>query len=512
MKNVKPLDRNDAVTLLLLASVLFGGVFRLFPSILAGFPVNDGGMFYVMMKDLQANHYLPPLYTTYNHLNIPFAYPPLALYLGAGLSSLLGISLSDLLLWLPGLINTACIPAFYLLAREVLDDQLKGALATLVFALTPHLVDWLSMGGGLTRSLGTLFMLLTSLHAYRLFTRGGKADIGWTILFGSLTILSHTESTIFAISLPILFWIMKSRTLTGIKYGMLTALGVIVLSGPWYGLVISRHGIETILSALKTGGHAPWAFLHLLNIHNLTTETFLDLLGTLGILGMIILIARRQYIIPIMLVMIFLVERRSATTIANLPLAMAAGYFLEEIILPALHHRAALLLALTVPFLLMNPVSRGQQLSINHVPTEDRIAMTWAAGNTPADSRFLVLTGQPVAMCDSVGEWFPALTDRTSIATAQGREWIMGEKFVEFVDHRDKLQECINQGQTCLEERAKRLGADYDYIYVSTHIQINTCTDNGAPTVTNNLVNALSTSPDYQIIYQMDDITIFSRK
>ena len=66
MKSVKSLSRDDAVKLLLLASILLGGWFRFFPAFLAGFPVNDGGMFFVMMKDLQANHFFPPLFTSYN--------------------------------------------------------------------------------------------------------------------------------------------------------------------------------------------------------------------------------------------------------------------------------------------------------------------------------------------------------------------------------------------------------------------------------------------------------------
>ena len=67
------LDINEISSLILLAALLFGTLFRFFPSWLAGFPINDGGMFYTMMKDLQVNHFLPPAHTTYNNLNIPFA-------------------------------------------------------------------------------------------------------------------------------------------------------------------------------------------------------------------------------------------------------------------------------------------------------------------------------------------------------------------------------------------------------------------------------------------------------
>jgi len=61
----------------LLISVLFGAWMRFMPTLLTGTPINDGGMFYVMILDLRAHRFLLPAFTSYNHLNIPFAYPPL---------------------------------------------------------------------------------------------------------------------------------------------------------------------------------------------------------------------------------------------------------------------------------------------------------------------------------------------------------------------------------------------------------------------------------------------------
>lgn len=511
MKNVKALGRDDAVKLLLLASILLGGWFRFFPAFLAGFPVNDGGMFFVMMKDLQANHFLPPLFTSYNHLDIPFAYPPLTLYLGAALNSLLGLSLLDVLRWLPALVNTICIPALYLLAKELLEDDLQAALSALVFALTPHLMDWLSMGGGLTRSFGTLFMLLTALFAYRLFARGEKNNIGWTILFGGLTVLSHTESTVFAIALPILFWLFKSRSRTGLVHGMWVALGVIALAGPWYGLVVSRYGIETLLSALRTGGHTPLVVLLLFDIRTLTAEPFLDLLGALGVLGVVTLTVRRRYLVPALLVTIYLVETRSAHTVGNIALAMGAGTFLAEVLLPALQNRVALLLALMAPFLLGNAIYHGYVISLDHVSAADRSAMEWVMQNTPTESRFLVLTGEPTAMCDSVGEWFPALTDRHSLITIQGREWTMGADLEEVLRRRIAVEACLDGDLDCLEQEISYFGAP-DYIYISANIPTNSCKDLKNPLPTRSLFLSLTSSPDYQVEYQSGGVSIFSKK
>ena len=117
MLNKSKLSQDEVGILILIVAILFGAWFRIMPAWLARFPVNDGGMFYTMIMDLQANHYAIPLFTTYNHTFIPFAYPPLGFYIGAGISDLLNVSPIVVIRWLPGIINALCIPAFYFFAN-----------------------------------------------------------------------------------------------------------------------------------------------------------------------------------------------------------------------------------------------------------------------------------------------------------------------------------------------------------------------------------------------------------
>ena len=117
-------------------------------------------MFYVMIADLRTNHFLLPAFTSYNHLNIPFAYPPLSFYI-AGLISSIGISTFDVLRWLPPLISTLSIFAFYWMASLMLTSRSKASLATMAYALMPRLFSWYVMGGGLSRSFGLLFLLIS---------------------------------------------------------------------------------------------------------------------------------------------------------------------------------------------------------------------------------------------------------------------------------------------------------------------------------------------------------------
>lgn len=518
------LSVDEIGTLILFAALIFGGLFRFFPTIMAGFPVNDGGMFYIMMKDLQANHFATPLYTTYNNLHIPFAYPPLALYIGAISSSLFNISLLEILRWLPASVNTVCILAFYFLAKEILEDKIKASVAAIVFAFTPHLNTWLSAGGGLTRSFGTLFMILTVLYSYKLFVKNNSKAIWGAVIFGSLTVLSHTESTIFAIALPIYIWIAKSRSLKSALQAGLIGLGVFALAGPWYALVISRHGLEPLLSALKTGSQTIWSVLRLINIDIITEEPYLDLLGVFGVMGIIFLVTKKEYFIPLMLVVMVLAQPRSAHTVGNIPLAMAAGIFIIEVLLPALtkiddtqneknNRGIKVFLFIALPYLLINSVYQGFMLSQNHVSEGEQTAMQWIKENTPEGSQFLVMTGESESMCESSAEWFPALTERSSLATLQGREWLLGNKFGEFVGHRTNLQSCINEDMECLEREAKYFSEGFDYIYVSIKIPTNNCqaVDTSGQT-TRGIITTLETSSGYTTTYKTNDVVIFTKK
>ncbi|MBC7251439.1 MAG: hypothetical protein H5T62_14295 [Anaerolineae bacterium] len=137
---------------LLAWAILFGALVRFAPALDSPFPINDGGLFYAMMGDLIAADYNFPLYTTYNAAHIPFAYPPLPFYLTALLSQWLGIPLLSLIRWLPPLVTTLTIPAFYLLARAILKSRLQASLASVAFAMLPRAFDLFIVGGGLTRT------------------------------------------------------------------------------------------------------------------------------------------------------------------------------------------------------------------------------------------------------------------------------------------------------------------------------------------------------------------------
>ena len=135
--------------------------------------------------------------TSYNGGSIPFTYPPLGFYLTAGLHLTTGASLLDVMAWLPALIATLTIPAFYLLARRLLERSDLALMATLAFALIPRSYEWLIMGGGITRAPGMLFALLALAAVIRLVHRPTWKDASLLGILIALTALSHLEMAWF---------------------------------------------------------------------------------------------------------------------------------------------------------------------------------------------------------------------------------------------------------------------------------------------------------------------------
>jgi hypothetical protein len=375
------------------------------------------------------------------------------------------------------------------------------------------------MGGGLTRSFGMLFMLLTLGYTYRVFTKNRKRDILYAIIFGGLTVLSHTEAPLYTIAIAIYIWVMKSRSLKGFFYGIVIAFGVLIIAGPWYGMVISRHGMEPLLSIAQTGSHTPNAILKVLNINYLTDEPYLGLLGTLGILGIALLTAKKDYFLPIMLPIIFLAQPRSAHIMGNIPLAMAAGFFVTEIILPGIptiqagNKRLTAFLAILAVYLLSNSIYYGVSLSGQHLSDFERDAMHWVENSTLEESTFLVITGDQNAFCDMINEWFPSITKRESLTTVQGSEWLLGNNFGKNMIHLHEMQSCVDEGLECFTHAANQLGKPFDYVYISIAPATQNCRiPDVAPRTTRGLIIAMENAPEYSTAYRSTKVVIFEKR
>lgn len=119
----------------LIGVVALGISVRLFHVLRSDFPLNDGGLFLMMIEALRANDYVLPYSIPWAQFELPFAYPPFGFYLAAGLSDLTGIGAVDLLRFLPLVGSAGTIVAFALLARSLLSERIAYLGAVLAFGL-----------------------------------------------------------------------------------------------------------------------------------------------------------------------------------------------------------------------------------------------------------------------------------------------------------------------------------------------------------------------------------------
>ncbi|MEO8355319.1 MAG: glycosyltransferase family 39 protein [Chloroflexota bacterium] len=429
--NTIHLHRNQLAELIFMSAILFGVFMRFNPTLLAGSVIYQGGMFAVMVDDLRANHYLLPMYTSYNHLEIPFAYPPLGFYLGGIMADLIEMDSVQVVRWLPAFFASLSIPAFYLLALRLLKNKYYASVSTLFFALMPRALSWYISGSGLTRSPGQIFMLLTLAASIRLYQEKRRSDLIWAGLFAGLTILSHPEAAVHMVASVVFLWIMLGRSRSSFIHSIGLGATALLITAPWWATVIHYHGLEPLLNAAQTGQKSS-AVLHLL-FFDFTEEPYATLIAVLGLIGVASRRIRRDYLLPLWIALPFLVEGRSAILPAAIPLAMLAAIGLVDVVMNSLSHKVGPeqaqfnqvskiefgILVYFLLYLVFSTYQYGFQLAKAALSAANRDAMHWVQRNTLAGSRFLVLTGTNSISCDAILEWFPALTDRHSLFTVQ---------------------------------------------------------------------------------------------
>jgi len=539
----RPQDRTAGrLRTLTLASValatLIGALARLAHVSSVDFPLNDGGLFCTMTQDLLASRLAWPLYTSYNGMRLPFVYPPLPFYLAALASLLANAPPVDVLRLLPALFSILTIPAVYLLSWGVLRSRAQSLYATIAYALLPRSFLWLIMGGGLTRAPGLLFAILTLCCALEMYAGRRRSVVPWVILFGGLTVLCHPEAAWFASFSAVLLWLLYGRDRETLKLSLAAGVGVLLVTTPWWVVVITRHGLATLIAAFATGGQNWLAWFPLLTL-SFAEETFVDLMTTIGLLGAFLSFARRKWFLPLWVALIVLLDPRSAGTYAVIPLAMLAGLALDAMLLPAIDRAAAaaasaklpaalasqpesdrppvrapalvsrIMLAVLVFYALFSALSvrllRYRILDV--LSADDRQAMTWVREHTPPDARFLVITDPIVWSTDCVSEWFPTLTERVSVATVQGYEWVPDSGFRKQLIRYGGLQECATSDARCVEDWARLHAAQDAYVYVRVR-QVKADSGVTRP-VLMAVRESLAASQSYRLVYDGPGATVF---
>ena len=439
-------------------------------------------MLLALIRDLRANDFILPRITTYNSSGIPFAYPPLAMYVAAVLSSLSSISELDLLRWLPPLASAILIPVFYWLAQRILGSRSKAIIATLLYAVMPGSSDWLVMGGGLTRSFGVLFSLLAIGYAHRLFNgQGDKKNIGLATLFCALAVLSHPEVGLQAAAAYLVFLVIYGRKVSGLVNAAMVASGTAALTAPWWLTVLRYHGFSPFESAVQTGiRETLWASLFRAFF---STQGGVPVLPVFSLIGIYVVLRQRDLLLVLWTFVPFFIDPRNAPAMAIFPLVMLASegmYYAHTEFRRAyaasfqgIPKAAAVLpwwtpasFALILLYFLLVSYRSAAHLAAISLSASDRETLQWIRENIPLQGRFLLITnrGEISPMSDSFQEWFPALAERQSRNTLQGLEWVLGSDFFPYSQRLVALQTCPDVH--CLDAWLEQNSVAIDFILI----------------------------------------------
>ncbi len=504
------LQRYDWGTLLVIVTTLLvGGRLRLSFVQSSALPLNDGGMFYVMINELIHNQFRLPAFTSYNFSNIPYAYPPLGFYIVGLLNRISALPVLQIIRFYPAIINTVTIIAFYPLARVMLKSRMQAAIALILFGLFTHTFNWQIMGGGVTRATGMFFavMALTAIYQMLSTRRGVYVPLAGALV--GLTALSHLEMTLFTVTTAGLMFVAFGRSKISVMHVLVSAGIALAISSPWWLAVISQHSLAPFLNVLSSSQRENLlpSFAQLFIVLNLGDQ---PLWGALALLGIIYYAYRHQFFYLFWLVAIVFVYPRAAANFAPIPLAMLIATFVEAILLPFLqgkfapirplpkryeYYITAIFLTWLIAFMVL---AAPATVFLPHLDDNQIEAMNWVASNTPRESKFAVLVSK-VWNVDSEGEWFPAIAKRMNVLAVQGSEWLPDNRFSSLEYYHSIIEGC-SDSVACLGEIPDERIQQFSYVVLAS----------ADKNLTNLWMSSFS-SANYVKVYANPSMTIFLR-
>jgi hypothetical protein len=513
VNTAEPGQPSRSVTLAaLLAITALGLALRAVPALGNAWPVGDGGLFYTMVGELRSHDLALPAFSAYNHAAIPFAYPPLALQLAALVESVTGLARADVFRFVPLTFSVLCIPAVFLIAREVQAAERPGGapwralFATLVYATFPLGWEWLTLGSGLTRSVGMCFALLATWQGLVLLRRGGLGAGLATAVLAGLAVLSHPEAGVFVL-IALGTRLLIARSWQNLRNLGLAAAGAALVMAPWILAVVARHGLAPFEAAGGGVGRDPVASV-VVYVFGFFLVGPLPLAAALDLLGQVdTLLTRRPYLVLWRLAVCFL-DVRFALVAAVVPLSLLAADGLFDVLLPALRaalrgrrvpHAGAWLvgvasLGLVVAALLTPSVFLAPHVALT---APDREAMAWVRATQPADRRFLVLATGTWGS-DDLSEWFPALADHGTLDTSQGLEWVApGVRRAELAAEA-RLRACQPADLPCLLQWLTAHGGADPAVYVPANGSAYAAGPDPSAAIRRELLG----SPAFRVIYE----------
>jgi len=496
-------------------------------------PAYEGGLYLEMAEAVRLGGFgLPERIAGYTAGGVPFAYPPLAFYAIAGVVSATGVDPVVLERVVPGLASMAYLAPYWLVARRLLPSERQAGLATVLFAVTPDVLQWHLSAGGIVRA-PAMFLTLAGIYAgIRLFESGGRRWLLASTALFALVLLSHpVYAAFFGLSYLVLFAGLD-RSAAGLARGAAVALGGLAATAPWWLSVIATHGADVFLGVNGTRTTLGGGLVRLGRQFGapLVALDVITPFYVAAFAGGVYAATRRRYLLPAWMVLSsYVLGADRFTFVAG---SMLAAALVVEVVLPAVvartqsmrvpwtggrdaaptsaTERRRVVAVATLAIVVVGAGAVGAAFAGSALDTawehsttmpqtvdaDDRAAMSWVEANTAQSAEFAVV--------GDAAEWFPHYADRTILVSPWGTEWASTATFRLHLERYVELSTC--DSASCLASSLQGVPGDVEYVYVPTGEYTVRGREHAPPRA---LIDSLEDSPRFERRYANDGVVVF---
>ena len=476
MTTTQNLHRRSAAYIPLLILFVCSAIIVFFQAFRYTFPLGYAGMYTLIAERIsESNFRLPMSIPHYGPGGIGLSYPPFAMYVFA-LAIKLGVPIWTYLKFAPAIFSLVAMIPLYRLTLELTESRVAGILAVILFLTTPVEYYTHVWSAGVVRGLALGFCLAGLFFYLRALKDGHWRNLLWAGMFLGLLLTTHWLYIVFA-ALAGLAFLISERNLSRVPIA-LAILGIAVLvASPWLILIVQRHGISNIMLAYASHGNVDF-FRSLQDMpraldfiaQNLGYVTANKFLAALTLPGLILLIVRRKFHLPLTFLLVLLMG--TADIFIQIPAVMMAGAFSAEIFRLAqknLHFRNALELKSLAPVLavitsicIVLSALQGLSQIVQYRPELD-----WNSMETASFVRDHTKPGATYLFVGKINEaeWFPYLLDRTPVFSLWGSEW--KGTYAQQAEILIELRSCeLQKSWACMESLQHKYSVSPDLLVV----------------------------------------------
>jgi asparagine N-glycosylation enzyme membrane subunit Stt3 len=438
------------------------------------YPLGYAGLYTQMAAEIaNLNFHLPLSVPFYGPGGIPFAYPPLALYLMAVFIKL-GVSVWSYLRFAPPVLSWLSLIPLFILAKRISRSNLGGLVAVVLAASSYDLFDMQTTSGGIVRALAFGLGLLALYFFDRMVETFRWRDAVLAGVFFGLTALAHLGYAYF-----FAFWIgvwvvTHPRRQNWMGAGVVVVVSLIVTM-PWIMVMLERYGVSIFVNAFPS--HGSTSFISLIQnpanlmpvlINNLSAVLEQPWFLGLVLAGLICLFSQKKFTLPLLflIVSILIPDNRYILMVSFL----VAGYVLSFLYTSITSSKfitnkpleklisSIAIVGIFTPIYLQSFNRMSSTLpSVN----QEMLGMaSFIKKNTPPQASY-----QNLFWDANEAEWLPYLMQRNPVIAPWGGEWI-GTYETQFALIAE-VSRC-KQDLACLEEKLISAGRLPDMLIILT--------------------------------------------